>query len=211
MANKRLKEKNTRISQQKAKETRYNLICEEIRKFPLIGLAFTLISVLLFFVTWASVYNTDISENEVQINGFNCLIAAFTGKYSTTNPAIGDMSIPFYYYAKSHCEILGILTLIAFIASVLNIVVQTLTYITKKHALNVISIFLSLAAFILLIACFATALSMKNAKILSVYCSGNPACFIRSLAFFPALAALGTLLISVIAAVKYFTAKYLYT
>ena len=59
------------------------------------------------------------------------------------------------------------------------------------------------------IASFIVALSMKNGTILSRYCSGNPACSIKSLIIIPALLALISSLPSAIACKKYFAVKKL--
>ena len=59
---------------------------------------------------------------------------------------------------------------------------------------------------LLLVGSLISSFALNGSQILPVYCSGNPACSIRSDAYFPLIAALAVLAVAVIAAVKYHSA-----
>lgn len=205
MANKRLNEQRIR----KEKELRFNKECAKLTVFPIIALIGMVAIMLLFLVDWANIYNTKIVGKEVSISGFNCLFSGLTGNYSSSDAIYGDMAIPFYYYAKSYCENLSILTLISAVIFLLLLVSQLVGIFTKKHILNIISAALGILLTIMLIACFVIALDMSNSKILSVYCGGNPACFIQSYAIIPAIVALIVAVVHGFAAYKYYSLQLL--
>ena len=204
MANK--KTLNERIKADKQK--RLNASMKKLNVFPIIGAAVTALVFLLLLVKWACIFNTDIKGNEVQITGYNTLFAAFSGKYSVAKDAYGDMAVPFFYYAPKYCKTLGALTIAAFIATALALAAQIFVAISKKHVFNVAPACFNVVAGALYIACFIVALTMKNSDILPVYCSGNPACSIKSYAIFPALVSFSAVVPSCIATFKYFTLKY---
>ena len=56
---------------------------------------------------------------------------------------------------------------------------------------------------LLLVGSLISSLALNSSQILPVYCSGNPACSIRSDAYFPLLAAIAMLTVAIVAAVKY--------
>ena len=124
----------------KEKEKKYKAAVKNVHYIPYITAALIVIAIILFSLTWASVYNSDMSKAEVQISGWNCLVAALTGNYSSPESVYGDMAMPFYYYATEYCERLSIFTLISFIVLLGSIVLQVLTIVLKKHSLNYISI-----------------------------------------------------------------------
>ena len=62
---------------------------------------------------------------------------------------------------------------------------------------------------ILLIGCLIAALSLNGSQILPIYCSGNPACSIRSDGWFPLLSGVAALTLSVIATIRYRAARRL--
>lgn len=192
-------------SQKLAKRKAYEATCAKLLPFSIVGIALSVAVILLFFVHWATIYNTSIGGNEVQISGFNTFFAAITGGYSKTDSLYGDMAVPFYYYAKSYCQASGIFTILAFIVSVLGLFLQVLA--TKLHSLHISVVFLNGLAFLLLLACFIVSLSMANSDILPIYCSGNTACSIRSYAILPALCALASCVLSVFNTIKYAEAE----
>ena len=202
MANK----KNREINLKNDRERKFRASCAKLRNYPIICLALSVLTLLLFLVTFAEVYNTDFGA-EVKISGYNTFFAAITGQYASENTLFGDMWLPFNYYAESYAHTLGAFTLIAVILTIANLAVQIVTVATKKSAINVAAFALGIVQFGVLIACFIVALSMKDAKILSDYCSGNPKCSIRSYAIIPALTALIGAVVSGIATVKYFIAR----
>ena len=201
MANKR----NREIWAREEKQRKYNRVAKKFYVFPLSAFILTAVTLLLFFVNWALVYNTDMAGAEVKISGFNVLFASLGGNYDSAKH--GDMAVPFYYYAKSYCESLGVLTAIAFFVLLANLVSNALAFSLKAYKINAVSALLSVVEFGLLLACFIVALSMKNSEILSKYCSNNPACSIRSTAIVTALCSAVGFAISAVGYKKYLSAK----
>ena len=204
MANK----KNREINLKNEREKKFRAACLKLRNYPIICLAISVLILLLFLVNFAEVFNTDYGA-EVKISGFNTFFAAITGQYTSEQAIFGNMAVPFNYYAESYVHTLGILTLIAMVLTLANLAVQIVAVSIKKSALNVAACVIGAVQTAVLIACFIVALSMKDAKILSVYCSGNPKCSIRSFAIIPAIFALIGAVVSGIATVKYFIARKL--
>lgn len=206
MANKKYNQEKIRIE----KEKRFKALCKNLVWFPVAAIGGLAVVLLLYFVNFAYVYNTTAGVGtEVAINGWACLAAMLTGNFSGTASIYGDMAVPFYYYAADWCTLLGAFSLVTFFLIIINVILQIVTIITKKHALNAAAIALDILIAILLIVCFAVALSMKDAKILSTYCANNPACSIRSLAIIPAIVSLGIAAVHIVCTVKYFSAKSL--
>ncbi|MBO4594280.1 MAG: hypothetical protein J5697_01090 [Clostridia bacterium] len=201
MANKKTREENIR----KDKERRFMIANKALFPLETVAAAISILVVLAFFLNWAYVHNTDVGV-EVKISGFNTLIAALTGKYSSAENFVGDMAMPFYYYAETYCETLGIYTVIAFFAAVAQLIFSAINLafalIYKKRFLNYPLAALSVLTAVMITVCFIVALSMKNADILSVYCGGNVKCSIRSLAVIPAILALSSGVLSVVQAVR---------
>ena len=213
MANKKYKEMNMQKEQErirKEKEERFTKTCnKELTKFPIIAMVGLAVLLLLFFVDWAYIYNTDIGGKEVSISGFNCLFSGLTGNYTSSDSIYGDMAIPFNYYASAQCENLSIMTLISAVILLILLVCQLVTVITKQHMLNILCAIISVLLSIMLIVCFSMALGMKDSKILPIYCGGNPACSIKSYTIIPAIVALGLTALHGFATYKYYSLRTL--
>jgi len=205
MANKKYREERIKAD----KEKKYMLACGKLKTYHKFGIAISIAIILCFFFNWVYIYNTDISGSEVSISGFNTLFAAFSGNYSNAGKLFGDMAVPFYYYAADYCRILGILTISAFIISVLNLACQSIAAYGKAQTLSIVCLVSGIIQVILFVACFSVALSFKNTEILSKYCGGNPACYIKSLAIIPAIISAIICALSCIATVKFIQAKKL--
>lgn len=201
MANKRAREENVK----RDKERRYELAKKEIYPLEIVACIIAVIVVLLFFLNWAYVNNTDVGV-EVKVSGFNAFIAGITGDYSSPSSEVGDMAIPFYMYAKSYSESLGLLTVVALFSAaatlVLGVINAVFALLKKNRILNYPLAATSLVTAVLLILCFITALSMKDAQILSVYCGGNVKCSIGSLAVIPAVLSVAVTVLAVLQIVK---------
>ena len=173
--------------------------------YPVITLAAMLVTALLFSLNWVSVYNTDMVGNEVEVTGLNCLIALITDGFSSTAEGVGDMAVPFYYYAKGECETLSLVTLLSAITLALTVVLLLVEIYGKKHSLAAINAALSLITAVLLVVAYAVALSMQGGKILPIYCGGNPACSIRSMAIIPAIVGFIGAAVGLLGAVNYYS------
>ena len=204
MANKKRQEENRQTSQNKIKNQKYEAATKSLPIFPIIALAVSVLVLVLFFVTFADVYNQGTVE--VKVSGWSFVIAGLTGNYTSPNKVYGDMAMPFYAFAKEWVETVSVVALIAMLVLVATIVMQVVTLVTKSHMLNSVSAVLSVVAAVLLIICYAECLDMKNAKIISDYCR-NPVCVIRSVAIFPAIVSLLSGAVSAFATAKYMKAQ----
>ena len=196
---------NRRLEEIKKRESKkkYDEAVRGLSVYPLLTALISVIVLITFSMEWASVYNVDLGGNEVEFSGFNLILAVFTDGYSKMDSSLGDIAVPFYYYAKQYCEELGVTTVIALAFAVITVIFAVIVAIKRAHKLNVAVAGCSVITAILLIICYAIALSMSGSDILPKYCSGNPACSISSAIIIPAIIALVSAVPSVIGAVKY--------
>ena len=210
MANKKRQEEIRKQYQQKAKQQQYEKATKHLFIFPWVALGVSILVLLLMFVTFADVYNKAPEVGvEVKVSGWSFVMSGLTGNFTSADKIYGDMAMPFYYYAGEWCESVATFALLAVIAMIINIVLQVVAAIKKLHILNLASSILSVLAAVFLIICYVKGLGMKNGYILSIYCSGNPLCSIRSYAILPAIISLGGAVASGIAIVEYFIAAKL--
>lgn len=207
MANKNTK----RLEEIKKRENKkmYEKQVKTMVWYPVVMLIAALITLLLYSTNWAAIYNTDIGGNEVAITGFNCLSALFTDGFTSTDKSVGDMAVPFYYYAKNECESLSLATLVSLIILCFTIVLLVITIFSKKHNLIAANSVAFLAEAIALIVVYCIAMSMEDGKILPIYCGGNPACSINSMALIPVMISVVGIVVGVLGAVKYVKARKL--
>ena len=147
-------------------------------------------ALLLFFLSWGYIYNTDIAGAEVSFRGWAALAGALTQNFTTMGGIYQDLAVPFYYYAPGYTTAAAWLTLVAFIALAAGLVIQCLLLFMKAHKTALAGAILNAVTGIGLIAVHLVVLSMKNSDILPIYCSGNPACSIRSYALHAGLIAI---------------------
>lgn len=199
MANKRVKEKRMVENKLAAYEKERSAFLP----FYIISAVVAAVAILFFFLNWVYVGNTDYGI-EVKVSGFSFVAAALSGNYTGTDTKLfGDIAVPFYYYEKATCQAVGTLTVIALIAVIGAIALLIVTRITKKQWLGLFALPLSLLSCIMLFVVFGMAVGMKNGSILSVYCSGNPACYIGSLAIFAAMTVLASTALQGYTSLKY--------
>lgn len=200
------KSKNTvearQQNQKLEKEARYNAARKKLMPLPWIVVGLLVVSLLLNFMHWTDIYNTGIPGTEVVVNGWAYAFAGITRDFMSTSRIYNDLAVPFYYYAQTWCETLATLTLAAVAVMAVAVVCQVIASAAKLYAMNAVTAVLSAAGGGLLIACYAIALSMKDSQILPIYCSGNPACSIRSFAILPALVAIAAGVFCVVIFVK---------
>lgn len=184
----------------------------EMRKYQVISFVVIVILFLLFLVPFGYIHNTAMNDGkggtEVSFTGFNLLGAALANNYKSTK--YGDISIPFYYYAKNYISSMGDLMIIIFILLILVTGLLVYMFIMNKQGLSLISTILFGLIFILLFSVFVASLAMKDSNILPIYCSGNKACSIRSNAIIPAIGDIAGIILSVINYISYRKAKKIY-
>lgn len=209
MANKKDNQTTHQKNIQRKNEKYFLAACEKLKLYPCITAVLLAASILLFFIPWAEIFNTDIGGAEVSINGWACAIARLTGNFASTNGIYGDMAVPFYYYAPEDCEPLSLFSLIAAIGILVSLVLMVITMIKKTQALNCASLLLNIVGAVFLFLSYTTALSMNQSEILPQYCSSNPACSVRSFAVIPAVCMALAVIVSLIASIKYLQARKL--
>ena len=208
MANKKRKEEMKMASQRNVKEKQYKQATKSLFIFSWIAVAASVLVLLLMFVTFADVYNTAAGVGvEVSVSGWSFVMSALTDNFTSPDAIYGDMAMPFYYYAEQWCHTVATFALLSVVVVLINVVLQIFAAVKKMYVLNYASVVLSLVAAVFLIICYAQGLAMKDGNILSIYCSGNPACSIRSFAILPAIISIGSCAVSSFAAVKHIKAK----
>ncbi len=170
------------------------------------AIAVLIAAMLCYLFLWVYVDNSD-SGIEVKANGLSFIAAALTGNYSSTSAIYGDLAVPFYYYGAESCKTLGALTLAAISLNFASVAVLIVTRATKLQELSVISVLTTIVSFALLLAAFIVALNMKNDRILSAYCGGNPKCSIGSFALVAALVTGVAAAMQIISIAKLFAIK----
>ena len=104
----------------------------------------------------------------------------------------GNVSMPFYYYAKNITVALSVLAFVSFVFVLIitGLVIANICLKNKRIISKIIHVlFYVLGA--IFIACIVVALCMKHGRILRVYCSGNPQCSMQTLIFFQAILSIG--------------------
>lgn len=202
MANKKEKEKRARENV----ALQYKKSAGKLLPFYGWAIVVSLVVVICYFLNWVYVYNSDYGI-EVKASGFSFIAAASSDNYSSADKIYGDLAMPFYYYAKASCETLGAVTLTAFILNVSAVVVLLAVRTLKLQELSFVSVAFSFVSSVLLAVAFVVALGMKNDKILSVYCGGNPKCYIGSLSVLPALVSFAGTAIQSVGSIKFLLLK----
>lgn len=192
----------------KDKLMKYEKACGKLNIFNVTGLLAAALALLLFFVDWAQIYNTGISGKEIYFSGFSLLIASVSGYTKPgTDAAKGVRVDAFYYYAEKYIQRLGALTWLALILLIAIVALQIIALIKKKPVMNYITTVIGLLLFVVLTIAFVVALGLNESQLLPGYCSGNPACSVRSYAIIPAIAALLICINHAYATYKYREAK----
>lgn len=202
MANKSIQNRRSQEEQQE----KFKQSFKHMRNLDIAAICAAGIAVLCFFFDFAQVYNSN-SGVEVNVSGFSFLIAALTGNFESASTIYGDIAVPFYYYAEDLSLILGAFSLMAMIVALALIALQIWAIVKPHKRLNILSIIVSIALVILLFACFAVGIAMNESKIISVYCSGNTACSIRSYAVIAAVVAVIIVVAEIYNAVRYSDVK----
>ncbi|MDY4186645.1 MAG: hypothetical protein SOX77_02140 [Candidatus Borkfalkiaceae bacterium] len=184
---------NKREKQKRAEENAKKVYIGEIKKlfkYIYIGLGLIAFSFVLCFCSWIYVDNSK-SGVEVSASGWSFFCAFLSGKYSSTDKIFGDIAVPFYYYAKEYCEKIGLFTFLSILFGVLSAILSGAFLkisAQKIKAAGAISAGVcSAVSAVGFICSFVIALTAKNSDVLPVYCGGNPACSIKSLAVLSAL------------------------
>ena len=174
---------------------------QKILIFPKIGSAVHVVVLLLCFLPFVGIYNTDMPGIEIQVNGWNALFCGLTGNYTATGALYGNMDI-FNYYAADACHSLGIFGMIAMLVLIVAFAVTLAAAIGKQPMLCLCAFVLDLAAVVLLILAYRSGMAVAQSNIIEVYCQSNPACSVESYATLPAVLMLACVVLQGVAAVK---------
>ena len=151
------------------------------------GVVLGIILLLCYFFGFSYVWNTDYGS-EASVNGWNYVIAFFSGNYKGTgavSAVLGNIGVPFNLYAKTYVRVLAVSVTISMGILLLYVVASCLN-IKKYHAkLELVCMILLYVLAVSYLECIIVALTMNGSKILPIYCSRNPKCSIATLAFFP--------------------------
>lgn len=201
MANKKNNQEKMRIE----KEKRFKALCKNLVWFPAAATCGLAVVLLLFFCPWANI--VEPNGLNIAFNGWHCIIATLTGDFTGISIADGFLAVPFYHYAEDSVTIICLFTLITLILIIINIVLQIVALVNKKHILNAASIPFDILTAIILIVCFAVSVAMSSPVMTDYGCS--PECYFLSLAIIPAILSLGIAAVHIVCTVKFFSAKSL--
>ena len=195
MANK----KSVEIRKQNARRDDLISARKKLRVFPVATLVLAVILLLLFLTNWAAIHNSADGSIEVKFTGFQSISAGLSGNYKSADEAsFGNLST-FYYFVPSAVRTLCLLTVVTLFVLIVQGIVSLFAAITNKQgAFNVVGVVLAAAEAGLFIACYAVARSM-NDPMVAGYCKGNPACSVQSTAILPALFAILSLALPILA------------
>ena len=189
----------------RAREEAYETALKKLSPLLLSVLLVGVLVLALSFCDLAYIYNTDVGR-EVSVSLWSFALATVTGSFSSPAELFGDIAVPFYYYAETGTVLTGILSLVLVIAALALAVLSAVVFLRRKYDLLPLLLFAAGVTVLLLVGSLISSLALNSSQILPVYCSGNPACSIRSDAYFPLIAALAVLSVAIVAAVKYHSA-----
>ena len=189
----------------RAREEQYNHALSRLSPLLLSVFLLSILLLALFFCDLSYIHNTDVGR-EVSVSVWSYALATVSGSFSSPAAVFGDIAVPFYYYAETGTVLTGILSLVLVIAALALAVLSAVVFLRRKYDLLPLLLFAAGVTVLLLVGSLISSLALNGSQILPVYCSGNPACSIRSDAYFPLIAALAVLSVAIVAAVKYHSA-----
>lgn len=189
----------------RAREEQYNRALSRLSPLLLSVFLLSILLLALFFCDLSYIHNTDVGR-EVSVSVWSYALATVSGSFSSPAAVFGDIAVPFYYYAETGTVLTGILSLILVLAALALAVLSAVVFLRRKYDLLPLLLFAAGVTVLLLVGSLISSLSLNSSQILPIYCSGNPACSIRSDAYFPLIAAFAALTVAIVAAVKYHSA-----
>ena len=189
----------------RAREEQYKHALSRLSPLLLSVFLLSILLLALFFCDLSYIHNTDVGR-EVSVSVWSYALATVSGSFSSPAAVFGDIAVPFYYYAETGTVLTGILSLVLVIAALALAVLSAVVFLRRKYDLLPLLLFAAGVTVLLLVGSLISSLSLNSSQILPIYCSGNPACSIRSDAYFPLIAALAVLSVAIVAAVKYHSA-----
>ena len=189
----------------RAREEQYKHALSRLSPLLLSVFLLSILLLALFFCDLSYIHNTDVGR-EVSVSVWSYALATVSGSFSSPAAVFGDIAVPFYYYAETGTVLTGILSLVLVIAALALAVLSAVVFLMRKYDLLPLLLFAAGVTVLLLVGSLISSLALNSSQILPVYCSGNPACSIRSDAYFPLIAALAVLSVAIVAAVKYHSA-----
>ena len=189
----------------RAREEQYKHALSRLSPLLLSVFLLSILLLALFFCDLSYIHNTDVGR-EVSVSVWSYALATVSGSFSSPAAVFGDIAVPFYYYAETGTVLIGILSLVLVIAALALAVLSAVVFLRRKYDLLPLLLFAAGVTVLLLVGSLISSLALNSSQILPIYCSGNPACSIRSDAYFPLIAALAVLSVAIVAAVKYHSA-----
>ena len=189
----------------RAREEQYKHALSRLSPLLLSVFLLSILLLALFFCDLSHIHNADVGR-EVSVSVWSYALATVSGSFSSPAAVFGDIAVPFYYYAETGTVLTGILSLVLVIAALALAVLSAVVFLRRKYDLLPLLLFAAGVTVLLLVGSLISSLALNSSQILPVYCSGNPACSIRSDAYFPLIAALAVLSVAIVAAVKYHSA-----
>lgn len=209
--------KSNLARQREANKKKYLKECKNLRWFYIAAAAVTLAILALFFLKWIYIYNSDgykdsdtgkMLYTEVKVSGWSFFLATLSGQFSGKAAVLGDIAVPFYYYAKGYVIAIGVFTVLAVLCLIASVALNVVA-VFGRQKLSFAAACVETAAFVMLLAAMIAAYAANGSQILPVYCSGNSACSVRTLIYIPLVLSLAVMVTGIVAAVRYSRAKAL--
>ena len=197
---------NKKYTEQRIKEQRETELLKHkkrLRIYPLISLLITLILLLLMMTTWVAIYNSGTDMNEIEATGFQCASAGLADNYkSIDQDTFGKISF-FANFAESETRALCVVTAVLLFVLILHALIGLFGLITNKQgAFNILDIIFVAVEAALFITCYSKTLSMEDILISPKGYCNNPLCSVQSSAIIPALIAILSLALPIVALIR---------
>ena len=189
----------------RAREEQYDRALSRLSPLLLSVFLLSILLLALFFCDLSYIHNTDVGR-EVSVSVWSYALATVSGSFSSPAAVFGDIAVPFYYYAETGTVLKGSLSLVLVIAALALAVLSAVVFFRRKYDLLPLLLFAAGVTVLLLVGSLISSLALNSSQILPIYCSGNPACSIRSDAYFPLIAGIAVLTVAIVAAVKHHSA-----
>ena len=202
------RERRRLIELRHAREEEYRASLKKLSPLLLCVLLLSALMLALCFCDLAYIYNLDVGR-EVGVSVWSFALATISGSFSSPQEVFGDIAVPFYYYAETGTILTGILALLTILSGLALTALAAVLLLKKKYDFLPLLLFAAAVTAVMLLGGIVAALTLNGSQILPIYCSGNPACSIRTDGWLPFLAALAALIVAIVTAVKYHAAQAL--
>ena len=159
--------------------------------FTVTSLLIVVALLFCFFFGFIYIFNFDIGEAEIGMNGWNFICLGFCFKYKSVETGLFGNVYSFYYHEPAFIVALTIMTMVVFYLTLASLIL--VFYNVKKNStkLTCAITIISFADALMLLAVFVVGLLLNVTALTRGEFCDNPACSTGSLAIIPAVVAFG--------------------